>query len=152
MYTKIVLVHPFIEILNPLLVKVSVETVDLSVSGSRGQCKGSSNGSYLYGGAPFGSGVSGGIYSGGSGASYGSYPPQSYNQEYQYSTSFQSSAASTSAYYGHSAASASSYYYNPSPSTSSTTPTAYASSTNPQIPGNAAKFSEREREMRLKII
>ena len=103
--------------------------------GSRSQCKGGTNGSYLYGGAGFGSGMSGGIYPGGAGGSYASYP-QSYNQEYQYSTPFQPSAASTSAYYGHPAASASSYYYNPSPSTSSTTPTTFPTTSNPPIPGN----------------
>jgi hypothetical protein len=105
------------------------------ISGSRSQsCKGATNGSYLYGGAPFS--VSGGIYPGGTGSSYGTYP-QSYNQDYQYSTPFQTSAASTSAYYGHHpASSASSYYYNPSPSTSSTTtPIAYGSGSNPPIPG-----------------
>lgn len=100
----------------------------------RSQCKGTSNGSYLYGSTPFGSGMSGGIYPGGAGATYGSYP-QSYSQEYQYSTPFQSAAASTSAYYGHSPASAPTYYYNPSPSTSSTTPTTYGSASNPPIPG-----------------
>lgn len=112
------------------------------ISGSRSQsCKGATNGSYLYGGAPFGTGMSGGIYPGGTGASYGSYPQSYSNQDYQYSTPFQTSAASTSAYYGHPTASASSYYYNPSPSSASSTTPAYSSPSNPPISGNKQAIS-----------
>ncbi|CAG7723636.1 unnamed protein product [Allacma fusca] len=100
--------------------------------GSRGQCKGNPSGAYMYGGPTFASGGSGTYPA----ASYSSYP-QPYQQDYQYSSSFPSSAAaSTSVYYGHSAASASSYYYNPSPSTSSTSASTYPVNTNPPIPEN----------------
>ncbi|XP_035715783.1 eyes absent homolog 2 isoform X2 [Folsomia candida] len=109
--------------------------------GGRAQSCKATNGSYLYGGAPFGSGMSGGLgYPGGTGASYGSYPQ--YHQDYQYSTPFQPSAAASTAsasYYGHHhhpSASSSSYYYNPSPSaptTPTTTPTAYGSGSNPPV-------------------
>lgn len=95
----------------------------------------------MYSGTGFGSGNSGSY----PGASYGSYAhPQSYQQEYQYPTSFQSSAAaSSSGYYGHSGASASSYYYNTSPSASSASASTYPVNTNPTIPGESIEPSVR---------
>ena len=102
------------------------------LAGSRAQCKGGSGGAYLYGGATFASGGSGSYPA----ASYSSYPQSYQQQEYQYSTSFQSpAAASTSGYYGHTAASAPSYYYNTSPSTSSASASTYPVNTNPPIAG-----------------